>query len=43
MNGLTLASVESNNAALEKCFTLMEPPNVYRISIRLLNLKAHKN
>ena len=41
--GRTLTSIESNNAASERCFVLTEPPSVYRISVRLLNLKARKN
>ena len=41
--GRTLTSIESNNSASEKCFILTEPPSVFRISIRLSNLKARKN
>ena len=41
--GRTLTSIESNNAASERCFILTEPPSIYRISVRLLNFKARKN
>ena len=41
--GRTLTSTESNNAASEKCLLLTEPPRVYGISVRSLNLKARKN
>ena len=41
--GRTLTLIESNNVISEKCFILMGPPSVHRISIELFNLKVYKN